>query len=79
MARAHVWRTGEIVFRSKGRACPEGALPLPDVPRSLIEVRARRGYDGKTLLVPGIPEARTDEAAMKALDAFRTWLLAGPA
>ena len=40
MARAHVRRTGKIVFRRKGRSCPAGALPLPDVPRALIEARA---------------------------------------
>ena len=70
MARAHVWRTGKIVFRRAGRPCPAGALPLPDVPRALIEARARRAYDGKTLLVPGVPEAETGEGALDALLAF---------
>ena len=70
MALAHVYRNGRIVFRHKGRPCPTGALPLPDVPRSRIEVKARRAYDGKTLLVPGVPEAETGDDAMDALLAF---------
>ena len=62
MERAHVYRKGEIGFLAAHRRLPKGALPLPDVPRALIEARARRAYDGKTLLVPGVPEARTARA-----------------
>ena len=74
MARAHAWRTGLIVFRRKGRPCPAGALPLPDVHRSVIEARARHAYDNKTLLVPGVPEAANDAAALEAFEAFCDFL-----
>ncbi len=70
MARAHVYRNGRIVFRAQGRPCPEGALPLPDVPRALIEAEAGRAQGGKTLLVRGVPEAETGERAIDALLAF---------
>lgn len=35
---------------------------------------ARHAYDGKTLLVPGIPEALDDDHALEALQLFRAWL-----
>lgn len=69
-AHAHVWRSGQIVFRKPNRPCPQGAIDLPAVSRSLIEANARRAYDGKTLLVPGIPEAGDDDAAGAAIAAF---------
>lgn len=37
----------------------------------VVEVLARHAYDGETLLVPGIPEAETDDQAVDALIAFR--------
>ncbi|MCY4395886.1 MAG: host nuclease inhibitor protein [Rhodospirillaceae bacterium] len=68
--RAHAWRSGRIEFRPLQSKCPEGALPLPPVLRTRIEAKARHSYDGKTLLVPGIPEAESDTEALDALERF---------
>lgn len=42
--------------------------------RELMSATARHAHDGKTLLVPGIPEADTDDQALDALIRFRAWL-----
>ncbi len=73
--RAHAWASGLIEFRADTQPCPEGALPLPDVPRGVIEVRARRAYDGRSLLVPGVPEATSPADALEALERFSGFLL----
>ena len=39
--------------------------------RDLLEAVSRHAYDGETLLVPGVPEAPDQSAAM---DAFLDWL-----
>jgi hypothetical protein len=39
--------------------------------RPAIEVCARLSYDGKTLLVPGVPEAEDGDLALDALIAFQ--------
>ncbi|SMH62867.1 host nuclease inhibitor protein [Azospirillum agricola] len=66
------YRSGEIGF---SHIAPKGALVLGRGPaahvRKAAEVVARHGYDGRTLLVPGIPEARTDEVALEAASWFR--------
>lgn len=73
--KAYAWRTGQIEF---GRKVPPGALPIAEAPakklRREIDVAARHAYDGKTLLVPGVPEAKHGAAALKALMAFRNWI-----
>ena len=74
MPHAHVWASGLIEFRADVDVCPDGALPLPDVPRDVIEVRARRAYDGRTLLVPGVPEAQSPADAFEALERFCEFL-----
>lgn len=72
-------RKGRIEFaRGDGRNIPDGMLgivegPAPKV-RKLMQVTARHAYDNKTLLVPGIPEAPTDDAAYDALVTFCDWL-----
>lgn len=38
-----------------------------------MTARLRLGYDGKTLLVPGIPEARDQGEAYEALRKFKAW------
>ena len=70
--RAHAWASGLIEFRPVGTLVPEGALPVPDVPRAQIEAAARHGYDG-SLLVPGVPEANLEGDSTKAVDAFSAW------
>jgi hypothetical protein len=64
---------GVITFQHERKA-PDGLIsfargwskPL----RENVEVNARHAYDGKTLLVPGIPEAEHDDDALDALERF---------
>lgn len=68
---AYAWRSGQIAF---GTTVPTGAISVmrgtePEV-RDIVEVCARHSYDGKTLLVPGVPEAVDNAAAADALEAF---------
>lgn len=79
-ARAWCYRSGELVF---GEDAPEGVIVIAEVRgptveqlREKLETRARLAYDGETLLVPGIPEAKDGDAALKALAAWRDWALA---
>lgn len=69
---AYCYRSGEIGF---GFTIPDGTLPLgmgrAKNLREIVEVNSRIAYDGKTLLVPGIPEADTDDAALAAWRYFR--------
>lgn len=72
MAKIICWRSGETEIASR---VPEGAATLMTGPRSrlikLLSVNARHSYDGKSLLVPGLPEAEDDEAAVRAVQAFQ--------
>lgn len=76
--KAYAWRSGKVEF---GATVPTDALLVAVGPeeelREEVEVLARHGYDGKTLLVPGIPEARTDPEAMDALFDFKAKVEAG--
>lgn len=76
--RAYCYASGEICF---GRSLPEGALPIARGPakalRQRMEVVARHAYDGKTLLVPGVPEAANQIEAVDALLRFREWIKPG--
>lgn len=69
-------RRGVISIAS---AAPEGDLFLIDGPeaplRDLVSGAARHAYAGM-LLVPGLPEAETDDAALDALIVFRDRLRA---
>lgn len=68
-------RNGVIVF---GGNLPEGHLPIcPNTPelRRKVKTRARLSYDGNEYLVPGIPEADTDDEARRALEAFCAWMI----
>jgi hypothetical protein len=72
MTLAYCYASGQIGF---GKIRAKGALPLmrgPDkIVRETIEVHARHAYDGKTLLVPGLPEAPdSEDARLDALYAF---------
>jgi hypothetical protein len=78
MAHAYCWRSGEIGI---GRSIPEGMLPLARGPakvlRGALQARARIAYDNVTLLVPGIPEAPDEAAALAAAQRFSTFLTKG--
>ncbi|WP_368181431.1 hypothetical protein [Aeromonas sp. R7-5] len=70
------YANGRIEF---GGETPDDALPIYAVDCSVSEIErlgecigllARHAYDGKTLLVPGIPEAADMNAAYDALIKF---------
>lgn len=69
---AYCWRGGVIEF---GPRIPDGALPVDrgteHSVRRRVEPLARHAYDGKTLLVPGIPEAGDDDTALAAYERFK--------
>ncbi|MDD5176795.1 MAG: hypothetical protein PHQ05_10275 [Sterolibacterium sp.] len=66
--KAYAWANGRIDF---GRTVPKDALPIASGPaeplRKHINATARHSHDGKTLLVPGIPESGGGDAAVDAL------------
>jgi hypothetical protein len=73
---AIAWASGLIEFIAAPKRCPAGAIvvargDLAEIRKS-TETRARHGYDG-TLLVPGVPEAETPDAALDALIKWRDW------
>lgn len=70
---AYCWRSGQIGF---GPVAPEGSISFAHHTdgtrlRETVTTIARHAYDGETLLVPGIPEAETGDAALDALRAFQ--------
>lgn len=69
---AYCYASGVIEF---GPYPPRGTLPIAAGPREkleeLISGACRHAYDGKTLLVPGIPEAATQSDGLDALKRFR--------
>lgn len=65
-------RAGVIRF---ARRCPKGALPIGRHRRfatlhDAVSAVARLAHDNETLLVPGVPEAKSDDAALAAVVAF---------
>ena len=78
MTHSHIYcfRSGHIHI-GQGRV-PDGALPIrlrasQDEIDTVI-ARARHGWQKDVLLVPGIPEADTDEEAYEAFEKFVAWL-----
>lgn len=67
---AYCWASGLIEF---GNTLPEGALPIvtsnEKQVRDEVTVMARHAYSGD-LLVPGIPEAASQDEAREALKRF---------
>lgn len=65
---AYAWANGRIEL---GDRLPAGALPICKGPaarlRQVISATSRLAYDGKTQLVPGLPEAGDGLAAVDAL------------
>jgi hypothetical protein len=71
---AYAYRSGQIGFIDGPGSMPDGALFLGSGPqqiiRDLISGISRHAYDGVTLLVPGVPESESDEAAYTAFMRF---------
>jgi len=73
---AYAWRSGQIEF---GPTVPDGALKIgrlgSGVRKRDIRALARLSRrDNHTLLVPGIPEAYSDDEALTALNRFIGWV-----
>ncbi len=69
---AYCWANGEIEFGSR---VPEGAIGFLRGPEealvNAVQVAARHAYDGKSYLVPGVPEAGSNQK--RACDALISW------
>lgn len=72
---AYCYASGQIEFAPR---IPDGALPIAKGPdkklREFLCGVSRHAYDGETLLVPGIPEAPSQGAALDALKRFTLWI-----
>lgn len=70
--RALAYSSGVICF---ARSNKPNALPITSGPakklRDAVSGLARRAYDGKTLLVPGLPEAKNWDERCAALTRFQ--------
>lgn len=68
---AFAYRSGLIGF---GRRCPRNTLTIASGPghivRKVVTAKARHSRTNDDLLVPGIPEAVSDQDALNALIAF---------
>lgn len=71
--------TWHIVAHRSGKAyvrqsVPQGTISVITGRKTelveLLSVHARHGFDGETFLVPGVPEAENERAALQAL---RKW------
>lgn len=75
MLIAYCWAGGLIEFGTK---LPAGAIEIArgkeSIVRKHITATARVSKDGTQLLVPGVPEAQSGDAAVDAVVAHATWL-----
>jgi len=54
-----------------GKRCPKGALPIGRRRHfGAVSAVARLAYDNEALLVPGVPEAKTDDEDLDAVVTF---------
>ncbi len=77
---AYCFRDGVIGF---GESMPNASIGIAhstnkEELKEFIGVRARNGYTKDVLLVPGIPEAKSDEEALVALEKWLSWLVSKP-
>jgi len=69
-------RRGVIEFADCLDDVPLGVMIFADGDDELMQkvrVRARHAHDGETLLVPGIPEADSEEEALANLKRWHKW------
>lgn len=75
MAHIVCYRSGEAFV---SRRIPKGTMKLVTGHgrrlRRILSVCARHAYDGKTMLVPGLPEADNDLQAIEAVKGFEQML-----
>jgi hypothetical protein len=71
---AYCYASGQIGF---GAEIPDGAMPVCHGPaplvRAEVSVTARLAHDGETLLVPGVPEAESQNEGLGALARWCEW------
>lgn len=69
--KVYCWQSGHLEF---GTAAPEGTITIATVrnkaERAKVEVCCRHSRHNDDLLIPGIPEAESEEAAIDALVIF---------
>lgn len=85
MSKRKAIETGRIAYADArgvigfGEVCPKGTLPIirckDKEAEDHLAALARLAYDGKTLLVPGIPEAPDQTAGIEALISFQRWVV----
>lgn len=72
--KAYCWRGGRIELVKNNVHLPSAFIitrgPAKRL-RELICALSRHAYDGKTLLVPGLPEAKDENSAVRAVLSFR--------
>ena len=76
-ASAYADARGVIGFYT-GRRAPKGVIVFArhrdlDQLKQIVSAKCRHAYDGTTLLVPGVPEAPDQDAALEALATWRDW------
>ncbi|WP_311272361.1 MULTISPECIES: host nuclease inhibitor protein [unclassified Rhizobium] len=75
MAHIVCYRSGEAFV---SRRIPKGSMKIVTGHGRrllrILSVCARHAYDGKTLLVPGLPEADSDLQAIEAVKGFEVML-----
>ncbi len=68
----YAYRSGRVGL---AKAVPQGAISVVTGTKAELSAvlcpNARHAYDGESLLVPGVPEARSTKAAVKALETWR--------
>jgi hypothetical protein len=76
---AYCWKSGDIEFAPLPKlpgGCMVFAISGEDGPedhdefKAMVSGKARHSYDGKTLLVPGVPEVENE---LEAVEAFYRW------
>ena len=79
---ANVGPDGVIVFEPHAdpglNRLPVGSASSADARRfrDVVSVLARHAHDGVTLIVPGVPEAKSQAEGIDALMRFREWISA---
>lgn len=74
--KIYCYRSGEIGFALRQE--PPGAIVIAHAPHGIAEPAvhgsARLAYDNQTWLVPGIPEAKSEEDAYQAMLRYESTL-----
>lgn len=79
MSVAYCFRSGEVEV---SRSAPQGAIALlrgrASALRDAVQATARHSRKAGELLVPGVPEAASDNEALDAAAAWAKWVAKRP-